>query len=193
MFRQHTLKGWMVGVLTVGLLLAVSPVTAPAGGPAPFAAYGPIVGIDAGDVAPAGKSGRFLVKDRGVTGYLFGSIGDGVGEAFVFTFRTNVPLLTQSGQIHGMLLAGPYGARVVASSSLGLSPVPCAIPDGVTCFPTPAGNFVPGLLIEGTFAFSSGTQGDGTFDAWVIPVLDANGHIAGVFAGAVTLTGQWDQ
>ena len=189
MFTRRT--SWTVGLLVIGSLLALSPTTAPAGGaPSAFFAQGLITGIDEGNVTPAGKSGRFVVKERVVTGVLGGSIGG----PFQFTFGSNVPLLTQSGQIHGVLLVDGYEASVAASSSLGLTPVPCPDPDGVTCIATPAGNFVPGLVINGTFTFTSGTQGHGTASAWIIPAIDPNtGHIVGVIAGALTLAGQWHQ
>ncbi|MGH8643296.1 MAG: hypothetical protein ACREX4_02110 [Gammaproteobacteria bacterium] len=180
--------------LLAGVLLALIPASASANGPpAAFAATGPILGIDEGDIAPAGSSGRFVVKDRTITGKLFGSIGGDAGIDFAFTFGTNVPLMTQSGQLHGSLIAGLYEAKVHARSQIGVTPIECGFPDGVTCIATPGGNFVPGLLINGRLTLTAGTQGHGNVSSWVIPELDSEGHIIGVFAGHVTLTGQWHQ
>lgn len=175
-------------LLAAALVLALAPGTVWAGGsPTPFAVTGPILTIDDGDVAAAGKSGRFVVKERHITGLLFGSVG--YGEPFTFTFGTNVPLLTQSGQIHGTLTAGVYQAAVRASSQIGATPIPCAVaPPGSPC----VDGFLPGLLIDGTFAFTGGVEGDGTATGWLIPDIDpATGHIVGVLAGAIELVGQW--
>ena len=77
-------------------------------------------GIDQGDVKPAGKSGRFVVKDRTVTGALTAILPGSPEGRFTFVYGTNVPLLTQSGQIHGTLsiAGGEIEARVSGRSSL---------------------------------------------------------------------------
>lgn len=54
-------------------------------------------------------------------------------------------------------------------------------------------SFFLGLLINGTLTFIAGTQGHGNVSSWVLPKLDLDGHIVGVIAGSVTLTGQWHQ
>ena len=163
--------------------------------PVPFSAKGPITAIDTGDVRPAGKSGRFIVRDRHITGTFTGSIGGTTGVPFVITFDTNVPLASQSGPIHGRLIAGVYEANVTAESSTGPTPVLCGAPDpeGVTCIATPGGNFVPGLLLDGRLNFLSGANGRGSVTGFLIPVLDAQGHIIGILASELTLMGQWDQ
>lgn len=181
-------------LLAVGLLLVLAPATVVAGGPpTPFVAYGPIGSIDDGDVTAAGKGGRFVVRDREVTGVLFGSIGGlpgvpGAGEPYTFTFGTNVPLMTQSGEIHGTLTAGGYEAKVHAASEIGATSISwcTVVPPG-----TPCDGFIPGLLLQGTFTFTAGAQGHGTATGWVIPLTDAAGHIVGVLGGAIELTGQW--
>jgi hypothetical protein len=175
---------------TLLALLALAPGAAAADS-AQFLVTGPIVGIDAGDVKAAGKSGRFVVKNRQVTGTLYGVVADEqlAGTPFTFTFGTNVPLMTQSGNLHGVLSFGPYEARVAAKSEIGLTSLSCEVADGVTCIPTPAGNFVPGLIIDGVTAFTHGTTGHGTASAWLIPMIDpATGHVIGVIAGQLTLS-----
>lgn len=174
---------------TLLALLALVPGAAPADS-AQFLVSGPITGIDAGDLKAAGKSGRFVVKDRHVTGTLQGIVGSEPleGVPFTLTFGTNVPLTTQSGNLHGVLSFASYEARVAAKSEIGLTSLACPVPDGVTCIPTPGGNFVPGLVIDGVVTFTHGTTGHGTASAWVIPLIDpATGHIIGV-VGQMTLS-----
>lgn len=173
-------------LLVAGLLFALAPPFAWAGPLEPLVAAGSINSITEGDVSAAGKSGRFVVKAREVGGWI--SINGSDPLPYTFTFGTNVPLTTQSGQIHGTLTAGPYEVKVHATSQIGLTPIPCAVaPPGTPCL----SGFIPGLLLDGTFAFTSGALGQGMASAWLIPVLDAAGHIEGVFGGQVTLVGQW--
>ncbi|MCH8236119.1 MAG: hypothetical protein IIC29_08345, partial [Chloroflexi bacterium] len=96
---------------------------------------------------------------------------------FSFTFGTNVPLLTQSGQIHGTVtLPGEkFEASVVAES---VSPgVVGLIFDGGLFL------FAPITLVDGQLTFTSGTQGHGTFGATIWAKIDFGGHIVGVADG----------
>ena len=143
--------------------------------------------IDEGDVKPAGNSGRFIVRDRHVTGTFTGDIsGD-----FTITYDTNVPLATQSGPIHARMVSGAYEANMTMVSSVGPTPVPCEAPDGKTCIETPVGNFVPGLLLNGRMNFQSGAKGKGNVNGWLIALLDQEGHITHIVAGQLTIVGQW--
>ena len=92
-------------------------ISAPAfaGPPVPFSASGTVLTIDTGDVTLAGQSGRFIVRNRQITGVFTGSISG----PFAITFDTNVPLVTQAGRIHGRLIAGVYEANVTLASSTG--------------------------------------------------------------------------
>ena len=159
----------------------------------PFSVSGVILNIDTGDVKPAGQSGRFIVRDRQITGTFTGSIGGTAGVPFVITFDTNVPLATQAGRIHGRLIAGVYEANVTMASSTGPTPVECETPDGATCILTPGGNFVPGLLLNGRMNFLSGAKGQGSVNGWLIPLLDDQGHIVSIVASQLTISGQWMQ
>lgn len=194
MSRIHALvarpKSLLVGAALAALALASAPAWA-GGPPVPFSASGPITSIDTGDVQAAGDSGRFIVRDRHVGGTLFGSIGGAAGVPFTLTYDSNVLLATQAGQVHGRLVSATYVANVVLTSSVGVTPVPCAVPDGATCIATPAGNFVPGLLLNGSMTFLSGAQGTGSVSGWLIPVLDAQGHIVSIAASLVSFNGQW--
>ena len=138
-----------------------------------FSVSGPISGIDVGNVKPAGVSGRFIVRERHITGTFAGDItGD-----FTITYDANVPLATQSGPVHARMSLDIYEANMTIVSGLGLTPVPCWSPDGVTCIATPEGpSYVPGLLLNGRMDFLSGAQGTGNVSGWLIPELDADGH-----------------
>jgi hypothetical protein len=178
--------------LLLGAAIAVLGfISAPAfAGPhVPFSVNGTIMMIDTGDVKPAGQSGRFIVRDRHITGTFTGSIS----APFVITFDTNVPIATQSGRIHGRLIAGVYEANVTMASSTGATPVECETPDGATCIATPGGNFVPGLLLNGRMNFLSGAKGQGSVTGWLIPVIDDQGHIVNILASQLAISGQWMQ
>ena len=181
-----------VASLLIGTIVAVLEcVSAPAfAGPhVPFSVSGVILTIDTGDVKPAGQSGRFIVRDRHITGTFTGSIS----APFVITFDTNVPIATQSGRIHGRLIAGVYEANVTMASSTGATPVECETPDGATCIATPGGNFVPGLLLNGRMNFLNGAKGQGSVTGWLIPVIDDQGHIVTILASQLAISGQWMQ
>ena len=180
--------------LTVLLAVALMVIAGATGGvamakgeSAQFASYGltdtlfdgnPWPGIDQGDVKPAGKSGRFIVKDRTVTGTLTALLPGSPEGRFSFTYGTNVPLLTQSGQIHGTLSinGGEIEAKVRATSELQGS--------------TPEG--LPIIGITGKLTFTSGARGAGDIQGVIIPVLDpVSLHIIGLAHGELGITGQW--
>ena len=112
---------------------------------------------------------------------------------FVITYDSNVPIATQSGRIHARMVAGVYEANMTMMSSLGPTPVPCGIPDGVTCIETLGGNFVPGLLLNGRMNFLADANGQGNVTGWLIPILDEQGHIIRIAASLLTIAGQWSQ
>ena len=159
-------------ILSLALLCAFTGIAAAAPPMSDFSAAGYIVTIDEGDVSPAGNSGRFVVKDRTITAFLQGDLN---GLA-TFIYGTNVPIDTQSGSFHGTLAIGDYEAKVRGKSSMGITPIG-----------------FPGLLIDGTFTFTSGTQGTGELHAWLIPILDEQGHVIGVLASMMTINGKWKQ
>ncbi len=199
--RGNTMKRRRVSeLLKPATLLAVCGVVAMLGfdsapvlaGPrVPFSASGTILTIDTGKVKQAGDSECQIVKDRQVTGTLTGSIGGTTGVPFVMTFNGVVSIEDQSGLLRGRMVAGVHEAKVTLTSSAGPTPVECEDPDGVTCIATPAGNFVPGLLLNGKMNFLGGTQGQGAVTGWVIPILDEQGHVVGIVASQLTLAGRW--
>ena len=175
MFLAAALLGMLI-------IFGVSGDTAFAKGkPTAFSADGLVTGLDGGDVQAAGQSGRFVVQNRIATGNLDAGATSDLHGAFSFTFGTNVPLLTQSGQIHGTVtLAGEeFEASVVAKS---VSP-------GVVGLIVDGGVFLvaPITLVDGQLTFTSGTQGHGTFGATIWAKIDFGGHIVGVASSGVAI------
>lgn len=192
--RERISLGGIVAAGVIAVLAAIGPVQAVSA--EPFLAGGEITSIDDGDVKAAGNSGRFIVRNRHVGGTISGSIGGVVvdDEPFTFTFKTNVPIQTQSGNIQGTLSFGPYEAKIIAKSELGVTPVPCPADQAemFDCIETQPGVFFfPGLLITGSVHFTEGADGMGTVNAFIIPIIDpATGHILGVFMGGLTIQGE---
>jgi hypothetical protein len=185
--RSTRAESLLFGVVVAALGFVSMPAFA--GPHVPFSVSGTITMIDTGDVKPAGQSGRFIVRDRHITGTFMGSIN----APFVLTFDTNVPIDTQSGRIHGRLIAGVYEANVTMASSTGATPVECETPNGATCIATPGGNFVPGLLLNGRMNFLGGAKGQGSVTGWLIPIIDEQGHIVSIVASHLAINGQWMQ
>jgi len=175
-----------LAIVLVALAGATSRVAMAKDQSTPFASHGatdtlfdgnPWPGIDQGDVSPAGKSGRFVVKDRTVTGSLTALLPGSPEGRFAFVYGTNVPLLTQSGQIHGTLSidGGRIEARVTATSLLQGS--------------TPEG--LPIIGITGKLTFTSGARGTGEIQGVIIPVLDPlTLHIVGLAYGELGIAGE---
>jgi hypothetical protein len=184
--------GRAVATGVVAALAAIGPVQAVSA--EPFMAGGEISSIDDGDVKAAGNSGRFVVRNRHVGGTISGMMAGGLyldREPFTFTFKTNVPIQSQSGNIQGRLDFGPYGAKVNGRSELGVTPVPCPQGWEPWCVETQPGSFfLPGLLISGTVAFVDGTAGNGVVNAFIVPMLSPEGHIVGVLAAGLTIQGE---
>ncbi|MBM3946195.1 MAG: hypothetical protein FJ315_02185, partial [SAR202 cluster bacterium] len=162
---------------------AVMPASAFAGGPkVAFSATGTVATVDQGSVRPAGNSGRFVVRDRTVTGTLGGP--DLVGP-YTFVFDTNVPLATQAGQVHGRMTVGAHKMNVVGRSAPAEGPYLACL--DLTCFDP--GMIVPVVRtsLSGKVTFLEGAQGNGDFtaSAWLIITLD--GHIVAVLPGGVPL------
>ena len=179
------------GLLLVGILMMMTTVAATAakGNWSEFSAEGVISGITPGDVRPAGNSGRFVVKDRTISGLLGGDLEG----PFSFTYGTNVPIATQSGQIHGKasLADGAFEANVVAQSSLVAGP---AIAVDLSISP-PSGSRLPGAVVgivvgvgfDGKLIFTSGTQGRGTIVGELWTFVSLEGHIIEVAPSGLLL------
>jgi len=143
--------------------------------PVPFEAEGIIDEITPGNVAPAGQSGRFRVIEREIGG-AFDS-GDIIGD-FDLTYKANVELMTQAGNLHGVLNVGPYVAKV----NVKIEPIewlgePFASPAKIN--------------INGNWTFVEGAKGNGTFGGWAIVILNPLGHVDYILASYFYMTGQW--
>ena len=184
-------------VIAVLAVIFLTPTVATAKSPfTQFGSLGTITGINEGTVVPAGNSGRWIVQDRFVTGALIG--GSGPQGEFTLTYGANVPILTQSGQIHGTLTidtaAGEvYEAKMQAAASVGPTPIQCGVLGPWPC--DEGSQFHIGLVIEGTFTFTSGARGNGDLRAWLFAVTNDEGHISHFIPGAsgVTIDGKWAQ
>ncbi|MFH0913751.1 MAG: hypothetical protein V1849_00485 [Chloroflexota bacterium] len=164
----------MKRMLLVSLVLVLVgtvflPGAALAALPEDFSASGTISAISDPVEFAAGKSGRFVVEERTVTGALSGDVG---GD-FALTYRANVELATQAGNLHGTLSVGSYVFRVQGKiEPLGFVPAPV-------------------LTISGQWTLIEGARGQGNFDAWAVFVPDAQGHVVFILASSITMTGQW--
>ena len=189
--------GRIMAAAVIAALGAIGPVQAVSA--EPFMAGGYITSIDDGDVKAAGTSGRFVVRNRHVGGTLSGVVGTtpievaGVPQPFTFTFKTNVPIQTQSGNVQGYLSFGNYEAKVIGTSEIGATPVECQAVYATLfgCIETDPGRFFfPGLLITGSVRFTEGAEGSGTVNAFIIPKLDALGHIVGIEVAGLRIQGE---
>ncbi|MFC1969180.1 hypothetical protein ACFLVF_01655 [Chloroflexota bacterium] len=176
--------------LVLALVLAnVVSVTALAAKPVPFLASGGITSITPGDVMPAGQSGRWRVIERELTVNLFGDIGGAEGIESTMTYKANVELATQAGNLHGTLEAGSYVAKVNGK----IEPVEFVgwyLPPGVHS-DYPAGIPLYKLTFGGHLTFTDGAKGQGDFKGWAVFVPTPEGHVAFITGSSFTMTGKW--
>lgn len=203
--KTQSLRSLFVVLFSIAAL-ALPPTTARAVSPFnPFVAEGPFV-ISLGlGIKPAGESGRFVVPSRRVFGFLSGS----VNAPFMIQFATNVPISTQSGNIHGTLFICenaimPPPERLeffgcVDPSTLDFSSelafllsLDTATLDEAAVSRTArvhiVSSLVPGsdpahpvLNLGGVFTFVGGdTRGHGDASGSVTLILDDEGHIIGL-------------
>lgn len=212
--KTQSLRSLFVFLLSVAALVlpattarAVSPFN-------PFVAEGPFV-ISLGlGIKPGGESGRFVVPSRRVFGFLGGS----VNAPFMIQFATNVPISTQSGNIHGTLfvcenatpLPGLKFFGCVDPSTLDFSSdqafllsLDTATFDEAAVSRTARVHIVsslvlgsdpthPVLNLGGVFTFVGGdTQGHGDASGFVTLILDPEGHVIGLGDSNLAFCGVW--
>lgn len=183
-----------LAVLIPGVALAAKPV--------PFSASGTITYISPGNVLPAGESGRWVVVERDIEGTLSGDISG----AFTFSYKANVELATQAGNLHGTLTMddGSYILKVNGEiEPLEMAPIPGAVtltedwyfpfppyflPAGTTL---PDGTLMPKLTLNGRWTFIEGAKGNGNFEAWAQFTTNLEGHVNAIYFSAFDLTGKW--
>lgn len=107
---------WRVVLALAAVLLSLAPAVALAGARSEFGTVAVMTpgpgsegwSITPGDVGAAGKSGRFVVKDRTVTGVFVGAISG----PFSSTFGTNVPRSTPGPRCLAFRLTSSSRSRV---------------------------------------------------------------------------------
>lgn len=195
--------------------LLVAPGMAQAASPfESFVAQGPFI-ISLGEgIKPAGVSGRFVVPSRRVFGFLGGS----VNAPFMIQFATNVPIATQSGNIHGELFICGNAPLIPGLEIFGcVDPSTLNFSDQIsfllsldtatinTAAVTETGRVhlvsslgagadpsQPLLNVAGVFTFTGGdTQGNGDVQGFLTLILDAGGHIVGLGSSNVAFCGVW--
>ena len=178
MMKRKTL---LIGLTLALLSILVMPVSALAAQPVAFSASGTISSISTGDVLAAGKSGRWVVQERELCGSLSGDInGD-----FVLTYKANVDE-NQAGNLAGELMVGQdaYIMRLNGKSQ----------PMDFVWFEA-FGIYLPRLSINGHWALTEGTKGEGDFEAWFVfvPYIDEQGnvHVGQIVGSAIILSGNW--
>lgn len=143
-----------------------------------FNAGGFITGITDGIVKPAGSSGRFIVQERDINGVLSGDIGGTSGSLFTLSYKANVALATQAGNLHGTLKVDSYSLEVNGTiEPLGFVPV--------------GPYLLPLLTISGQWTFIGGAQGNGDFIAYAVFVPDEFGHVLLIVDSGISMTGKW--
>lgn len=169
----------LISLTLVLALMALAPATALAGKPQIFQAAGVINYIEdtqVGDNAfPAGNSGRWRVIDREIGGELSGDICG----SFLLTYKANVELATQAGNLHGTLETGEYSFKVNGK----IQPL--------TMEPSPLGFDLPVLTINGHWNLSDIGPGQGDFKARVQFIPDEYGHVVMIVASSFEMDGKW--
>ena len=169
-------KALLISLALALMLLALAPATALAAKPQTFHADGEIMYISPGEVLPAGESGRWRVIERELRGELLS--GD-ISGPFTMTYKANVELSTQAGNLHGTLETGDYTFRVNGK----IQPFEIV--------PIAPGIYLPKLTINGNWTLGDGARGQGEFYEWFIFVPDAYGHVAYIVASSFTMDGKW--
>jgi len=165
----------LISLVLVLILTALVPATALAARPQSFYTAGEITYVSPGEVLPAGESGRWRVIERELRGEL---LSEDISGPFTMTYKANVELATQAGNLHGTLETGDYTFRVNGKVQ-PLEIVPIA-----------PGIYLPKLTINGNWTLGDGARGNGEFDAWVI-FIPEGGHVGTIVASSFTMDGKW--
>lgn len=161
--------------LFMALIILVSmPASTLAAKPVPFGTTGVVTYLSPGTVFPAGESNRWVVVERELQGtFLSGDINGN----FTMAYTANVKLATQAGNLHGTLKSGAFVFKLTGK----------ILP--LELVPTPIGVNLPKLTINGHWTATDGTQGEGSFEAWVIFIPTPDGHVGSIVASGINLSG----
>ncbi len=172
-------------LVLVAVLVMVLPGAVMAKQPSePFSASGIITGIEDTKVGvnafELGVSGKWLVKDRSINGTLEGAIDS----EFTLTYGGIFSIETQAGCLVGTMDAGDRTFFVVGT----INPYEL-VPMG--------GYDLPKLTISGYWTEKLPRQqgryqkrSTGTFDAWVIFIPDAQGHVVQIVQSSFEMNGR---
>ena len=177
-------------ILVASLILSVVvPGTALAkkgGGFEEFEANGVVTGIDPGIVKPAGESGRWIVSERRIEGLLWGDVNG----PFTMTYKANVDIETQAGTFHGELGVGSLIFKVRGKSE----PMQFQYAYLHPYFGMVAVNV---METNGSWTLIEGAHGNGDYHGSITVEIALTGlyqgHIVGMPASSVTMTGKWKQ
>ena len=175
---------FFISLVLALVMTTLMPGAVLAAKPADFSASGGISDIKPPtDIWQAGKSDRWVVVEREITGTLSGDInGD-----FTMTYRGNFDLSTQAGTFHGTVESGSYvlkvNGRIEPLVFVGWYVEPCQeYPEGIPYLE---------LTIKGRWLLTEGAKGEGALDAWAIFIPDELGHVAFITNSHFELTGKW--
>ncbi len=166
-------------ILPSAAMAAKTPPVPPAP-PSSFAAQGVMLSIDTGNVKEIGKSGKWLVKDRHIQGrFVNGDLG---ASPFTITYSGVFDLATQAGNLAGKLEAG--------ENTIGIA----GKVEPLTMFDIGTSGshmYLPKLTITGKWAGLKGLNANGSFEAWMVFVPTADGHVDYIVASSFAMTGKY--
>jgi hypothetical protein len=166
----------VIGIVLALMLTLVLPSVAMAARPTTFSAAGTMASIDPGTVKELGNSGLWLVKDRHIQGrFLSGDLGT---ESYTITYGGVFKLVDQSGNLAGTMQVGSK-LFVIDGKVAPLSLVDM-------------GEYqLPQLTISGHWAGLKGVNATGSFNAYMIFVPTADGHVDYIVASSFDMTGKY--
>jgi len=181
-------KRLLISLVLALLLTTLMPATVSAAKPPPlvdFNTSGYIDGISPGKVIEAGATGKWVVVERELTGYLSGDISG----AFTMNYHAMVEsVYTQAGDLQGWLTIdeGAYVLRVKGTIDPLVGPV------GYVEIPFPP-YIAPVYYLEinGTWQFTNGIRGNGGYNAGVYFIPTPDLHVGSIVGSWFEMTGKW--
>jgi hypothetical protein len=171
-------------VLSVILALVLSlvlPTVAMASKPvANFSASGIMNSIDTGTVREIGDTGLWKVKNRHIKGSFPQDDDLGVAD-FIITYDGVFNIADQSGEMKGKMETGRNTLKITGTVE------PYTLVDASAY----GYQYLPKLVINGEWSGQRGVKAKGTFEAWMIFVPDAEGHVLAIVDSAFDMTGKY--
>jgi len=175
------MKRILVISLLLALVLSMCLPTAAFAAKAPvstsFSALGEMYTIDTGNVRKLGNTDKWLVLDRHIQGqFVSGDLG---ASPFTLTYGGIFDLATQAGNLLGTMQTAS-GTLLVTGSSAPLTFVPYGPYN------------LPMLSISGNWTGLFGIRASGTFQAYMVFIPTANGHVGQIVDSAFDMTGNYN-